>query len=181
MVAAETTRMPMVFSNAKGSDHPIIFVNQAFLTLTAFDENELLGKPFESLLEPGTDPEALTEIGTAFAGGRGLETQVRCRCKDHGPVWVTVFVTAVRDRDGRTVQHFASFVDISRDKEVESRLRIHLEQLEYRGEMMLASVKAIAVQLLQSAVGQQGVEDFERRVQALKVASQPDCVEPRVA
>lgn len=33
IVAAETTRMPMLFADAKGPGHPIIFANDAFLSL----------------------------------------------------------------------------------------------------------------------------------------------------
>ena len=44
VVAAETTRMPMVFSNTKARDNPIVFVNQAFLDLTGYDEQEVLGQ-----------------------------------------------------------------------------------------------------------------------------------------
>ena len=50
VVAAETTRMPMVFSNAKVQDNPIVFVNQAFLDLTGYGEQEVLGQKFDFLI-----------------------------------------------------------------------------------------------------------------------------------
>ena len=36
VVAAETTRMPMVFTDSDKPDHPIIFANSAFLKLTGY-------------------------------------------------------------------------------------------------------------------------------------------------
>ncbi len=129
VVAAETTRMPMVFTNAKASGHPIIFANQAFLTLTGYDEHEVLGQGFDFMMERGADPGALAEIQTAFAGGRDLETQVRCRRKDGSVLWVTVFISPVRDEGGAVVQHFASFVDITRHKEEGERLQSLLESI----------------------------------------------------
>lgn len=129
VVAAETTRMPMAFTNAKASGHPIIFANQAFLTLTGYEEHEVLGQGFNFLMERGADPGALAEIQTAFEGGRDLETQVRCRRKNGSVFWVTIFISPVRDEGGTVVQHFASFVDITRHKEEEDRLRSVLSSI----------------------------------------------------
>ena len=41
--AAETTRMPMVFTDAGAPHHPIIFANDAFLSLTGYGREEVLG------------------------------------------------------------------------------------------------------------------------------------------
>ena len=123
VTAADTTRMPMVFTDAKVSDHPIIYANQAFLTLTGYDEHEVMGQSFDFLMKRGTDPEMLAEIQTSFEGGRGLEPLVRYWCKDGSAVWLLVFITPVRDKDGGIEQHFASFVNITRQKDEEDRLR----------------------------------------------------------
>lgn len=50
VVAAETTRMPMVFTNALAPGHSIVFANQAFLTLTGYDEHEVLGQSFDFMM-----------------------------------------------------------------------------------------------------------------------------------
>lgn len=123
VTAADTTRMPMVFTDAKAPDHPIIYVNQAFLTLTGYDEHEVMGQSFDFLMKRGTDPEMLAEIQTSFEGGRDLEPLVRYRCKDGSAVWLLVFITPVRNKDGDVEQHFSSFVNITRQKEEEDRLK----------------------------------------------------------
>ncbi len=61
VTAADTTRMPMMFTDAKASNNPIIYVNQAFLNLTGYDEHEIMGQSFDFLMERGTDPEMLDE------------------------------------------------------------------------------------------------------------------------
>ncbi len=123
VTAADTTRMPMMFTNAKAPDHPIVYVNQAFLTLTGYAEHEVMGQGFDFLMKRGTDPEMLREIQTSFEGARELEPLVRYRCKDGKMVWLLVFITPVRNKDGDVEQHFSSFVDITRQKEEEDRLR----------------------------------------------------------
>ena len=167
VVAAETTRMPMVFTDAKASDNPVIFVNQAFLALTGYDEHEVMGQSFDFLMERGTDPEALAELETAFKGGRGLETQMRCRRKDDSLIWVTVFISPVRDETGDVVQHFASFVDVSRHQAEEDRLRFLLDELNHRTQNTLATVLAIAKQTLRSAPDEAAVDVFLGRILAL--------------
>ncbi len=167
VVAAETTRMPMVFSNAKAPDNPIAFVNQAFLDLTGYDEQEVLGQKFGFLILQGTDPEALTEIRTAFEGGRDLETPVRFRRKDGGAIWVSIFISPVRDDAGAVVQHFASFVDVTRHKREEERLRFLLDELNHRTQNTLATVLAIAGQTLRGMAEERTIDAFEGRILAL--------------
>jgi PAS domain-containing protein len=47
VVAAETTRMAMVFTDATEPDNPIIFANDSFLSLTGYEREEVLGKSFK--------------------------------------------------------------------------------------------------------------------------------------
>jgi PAS domain S-box-containing protein len=49
VVAAETTRMAMVFTDAKEPGNPIIFANDSFLSLTGYDQEEVLGQSFNFL------------------------------------------------------------------------------------------------------------------------------------
>ena len=44
VVAADTTRMRMVFTDATEPDNPIIFANDSFLSLTGYDREEVLGQ-----------------------------------------------------------------------------------------------------------------------------------------
>ena len=59
VVAAETTRMAMVFTDAKEPDNPLIFANDSFLSLTGHDREEVLGQSFNFLMAQGADPKAL--------------------------------------------------------------------------------------------------------------------------
>ena len=123
VTAADATRMPMMFTDGKAPDHAIIYVNQAFLNLTGYDEHEVMGRSFDFLMEHSTDPEMLLEIQSSFEGGRDLEPMVRFRCKSGSAVWLMLFITPVRNREGKIEQHFASFVNVTRNKEEKDRLR----------------------------------------------------------
>ena len=69
VVAAETTRMAMVFTDAKEADNPIIFANDSFLKLTGYARDELLAKPFNFLLASPSSDETLGEIKSCFEPG----------------------------------------------------------------------------------------------------------------
>ena len=62
VVAAERTRMAMVFADAKRPDNPIIFANDSFLSLTGYDRKEVLGKSFNFLMAHIADADALARI-----------------------------------------------------------------------------------------------------------------------
>ena len=47
VVAAETTRMPMVFTDAKEPGNPIIFANDSFLSLTGYAAIGAAGEEFQ--------------------------------------------------------------------------------------------------------------------------------------
>ena len=132
VTAAEATRMPMMFTSAKPSGHPIIFVNQAFLNLTGYEEHEVMGQSFFALLERSTDPEMLTEIQTAFKGGRDLESLVRYQVRDGRSLWVTTNIAPVRNAEGAVVQYFASFINVTSQKEEEDRLKLFIRRLNER-------------------------------------------------
>jgi PAS domain-containing protein len=80
VVAAETTRMAMVFTDATEPDNPIIFANDSFLSLTGYGREEVLGKSFNFLMAHGADAEALASIRAEFEGssaGRRFSTAAR--------------------------------------------------------------------------------------------------------
>jgi PAS domain-containing protein len=74
VVAAETTRMAMVFTDAKEPDNPIIFANDSFLSLTGYGREEVLGKSFNFLMAHGADAEALARIKAEFEGSSNSGT-----------------------------------------------------------------------------------------------------------
>src|ERR1700722_15456253 len=77
VVAAETTRMPMVFTDAKEPHHPLIFANSSFLSLPGYDRGEVLGQSFDILLASPADPEALAQVAAALAASSKSDFEIR--------------------------------------------------------------------------------------------------------
>jgi PAS domain S-box-containing protein len=170
VVAAETTRMAMVFTDAKEANHPLIFANDSFLSLAGYDREEVLGQSFDFLMGHPTDPEELARVEAAFAGSSESEFEICFRRQAGSMLWAAVFISPILDKTGDVVQHFASFVDLSEHKQEEDRLRFLLGELNHRTQNTLATVQAIAVQTLRGAANKEVVDAFEGRILALSKA-----------
>jgi PAS domain S-box-containing protein len=167
VVAAETTRMAMVFTDAKEPNHPLIFANDSFLSLTGYDREALLGQDFDFLLATAAHPEARAQAEVAFAGTSERDFEIRFRRKDDSIFAAAVFISPVRDKTGDVAQHFVSLVDLTRHMQEEERLRFLLDELNHRTQNSLATVQAIAVQTLRGAADKDVVDAFEGRILAL--------------
>jgi two-component system sensor kinase FixL len=113
VVAAQATRMAIVFTNARGSGHPIIFANDSFLSLVGYDREEVLSRDFGFLLSGTSDPGAEARIEAGFKCDAEGPVEVGCRRKDGRTFPAAVYISPVRDECGVVVQHFLSFVDLT--------------------------------------------------------------------
>ena len=168
VVAAQETRMPMVFMDAKEPGNPIIFANDSFLLLTGYERDEVLGRSFNFLLAQGTDPKALALIQAAFDGRDDHNSEVRGRRKDKSEYWAALFISPVKDGNGDIVQHFASFIDLTRHKDEQAQSRMLIEELNHRVKNTLATVQSIVAQALRHAAEPEVIrESIESRLFAL--------------
>ena len=70
--AVRVTRMPMIVTDATLPGNPIIFANRAFIELSGYTEEELLGQDPHFMNGADTDPDSIRQYRTAIeAGGRG--------------------------------------------------------------------------------------------------------------
>ncbi|MHA6732133.1 HWE histidine kinase domain-containing protein [Devosia sp. A369] len=146
VVAAEETRMAMAFTDAKEPGHPIIFANDAFLALTGYTRDEVLGQDFSFLVERGADAAALTKIESEFKGHSEGGAEIQYRRKDGSAFWAAVFISPVRDEEEEIVQYFASFVDVTRHKQEQTESKMLIDELNHRVKNTLATVQSIVWQ-----------------------------------
>ena len=168
VIAAQETRMPMVFMDAKAADNPIIFANDSFLSLTGYARDEVLGHSFNFLMAQGTDPRALALVEAAFELSDDHSSEVRYRRKDGSEFWAALFISPVRDGSGDVVQHFASFIDLTLHKEEQAQSRMLIEELNHRVKNTLSTVQSIVSQALRNASDPEAIrESIESRLFAL--------------
>jgi PAS domain S-box-containing protein len=168
VVAAETTRMAMVFADAKRPNNPIIFANDSFLSLTGYDRKEVLGKCFNFLMADAANADTLARIRCEFEGGSDCGAEVRYRRRDGSMFWAALFVSPVRDKTGDIVQYFASFANLTKHKEEQAQSRMLIDELNHRVKNMLATVQSIVRQASRTNSDPKAIQDFiESRLLAL--------------
>jgi PAS domain S-box-containing protein len=168
VVAAEETRMPMVFMDATAAGNPIIFANDSFLSLTGYKRAEVLGQSFNFLMAQGADAKALASVKAAFAVCDDHSSEVRYRRKDGSEFWAAIFISPVRDASGSVVQHFASFIDLTRHKEEQAQSRMLIDELNHRVKNTLTTVQSIVAQTMRSTSDPKAIrESIESRLHAL--------------
>ena len=168
VVAAEETRMPMVFTDAKEPGNPIIFANDSFLKLTKYPRDEVLGQSFNFLMARGTDKAALAMIEGEFEGDSHSGSEICYRRKDGSEFWASIFISPVRDESGAVVQHFASFADLTKHKAEQAQSRMLIGELNHRVKNTLATVQSIVSQALRNATDPAAIrEAIESRLFAL--------------
>jgi len=121
--AVQATRMPMVVADARQPDMPLVFANQAFLEMTGYDTEEILGRNCRFLQGPDTDRSTVSLIGEAIRSERELTVELLNYRKDGSTFWNALFLTPVRGDDGTLLYYFSSQLDVSRRRDAESALR----------------------------------------------------------
>lgn len=167
VVAAETTRMPMIFTDAKAARNPIIFVNNSFLALTGYARDDILAQEFNFLLAQDTEYGALADIAAAF-GGDDVDQEVRFRRKNESNFWAALFVSPVHDSEGNVVEHFVSLVDMSKHKDEQAQCKLLIDELNHRVKNTLSTVQSIIFQTVRRQSDPQVIRDsIESRIFSL--------------
>lgn len=146
VIAAETTRMPMVFTDALGADNPIIFANDAFLKLTGYNRDEVLAQPFAFLLASPDNDGTLATIESCFEDCADNSPEIHYRRKGGSEFWASLFVNPVKDDDGKIVHHFISLADTTRFKTAQQNASMLIDELNHRVKNTLATVQSIVTQ-----------------------------------
>ncbi|MGP4806240.1 PAS domain-containing protein [Agrobacterium cavarae] len=130
--AFKATRMPMIVTDPKQDDNPIIFCNAAFQRLTGYSNDELLGKNCRLLQGPATSRTTVDRIREAVSAGKDISVDILNYRKDGSTFWNALFVSPVRDDDGSIVYFFASQLDFTniKSKEAELAAARHLAEAE---------------------------------------------------
>ncbi|MGK9067390.1 histidine kinase famiy protein [Stutzerimonas chloritidismutans] len=132
--AVETTRMPMIVTDPNRDDNPIIFANRAFLEMTGYDSEELVGHNCRFLQGPETDRAVVAQVREAVAERREVSVELINYRKDGSTFWNALFISPVYNDAGELIYFFASQLDVSRRRDAEEALR-QAQKMEALGQL----------------------------------------------
>ncbi|TFZ34277.1 PAS domain-containing protein [Pseudomonas syringae] len=132
--AVETTRMPMIVTDPNLPDNPIIFANNAFVNMTGYESEEIVGSNCRFLQGPETDRSIIAQVRAAIAARQEISVEVVNYKKDGSTFWNALFISPVYNDSGELIYFFASQLDVSRRRDAEDKLR-QAQKMEALGQL----------------------------------------------
>ena len=117
--AVRATRMAMVITNPRKTDNPIVFANKAFLHLTGYAQEEVIGRNCRFLQGRDTDASAVRTIREAVDARRDVAVDLLNYRKDGTSFWNALYLSPVTSASGEVQFFFASQLDITDRVEVQ--------------------------------------------------------------
>lgn len=145
-IALERTRMPMVVSDPRQPDNPLVMVNSAFLEQTGYAAGEVIGRNCRFLQGPDTDPHAVDQIRSCLSLGKSVDIELLNYRRDGEPFWNRLYVSPIHDERGELLYYFASQIDITesrRTRDLERAEHALLLEVDHRAKNALALVQGI--------------------------------------
>ncbi|WP_114970439.1 EAL domain-containing protein [Rhodoferax ferrireducens] len=125
--ALDKVQEGVVLGNIKGE---LAYVNDAFVELTGYSREELLGKSFKNtLLGPDVQPAIAELTHASLDAGQPFQAQILSYRKNGAPYWNELSITPVVDERGVLVEYFGVQRDITAQKDLAQALKKSQEQL----------------------------------------------------
>ena len=111
----------IVIADARLPDQPLVYANEAFLRLTGYTEDEVLGRNCRLLQGPHTDPAAVRPLARQLLAGREVRTVVLNYRRDGTPFWNDLSISPVHDEGGEVTHFVGNQEDVTERVERERR------------------------------------------------------------
>ena len=117
VAAVRATRMPMIITNPRLPDNPVVFANDAFCRLSGYPREEILGRNCRFLQGPDSDRETVAKIRDAVDRAEPIEIDVLNYRKNGETFWNRLLLAPVYDAEQQLAYFFASQVDVTIERE----------------------------------------------------------------
>ena len=149
---------PNAYFSISAVDGSILRCNSAALRLLGYDRETIIGmKAFDLYADTPHGLSKAKEVFESFKAGESIkDVELHMKHKDGWPIWISLSVEPVRDRDGKIVESRSMVIDISERKRAEVALE--------RRNRELSSLNAIATTISQSLEPDKVLADTLRTV-----------------
>jgi PAS domain S-box-containing protein len=123
LVALERTRMPIVITDPKAPDGPIVLANQAFFDLTGYGIDEVIGRNCRFLQGPETAESDVVALREGLASHQDVSLELLNYRKDGSTFWNQLVISPIFDEAGELLYYFASQKDVTARRQAEEAER----------------------------------------------------------
>jgi two-component system, NtrC family, sensor kinase len=151
--AMAATSTGIAIADATNPEHPIIYCNPAFESMSGYQRDEIIGKNCRFLQGIDTDPAAVKIIRQALQSESECKVILKNYRKDGTPFWNALSISPVRDRAGK-LTHFVGvqrdFTDRKKSEEALRKSETQSREQAAKLEAALKQLKDTHSQLVQS-------------------------------
>lgn len=150
--------MPIVLTDARRDDNPIVFGNDAFAQLSGYPSEETVGRNCRFLQGAGTDRAAVDRIGKALGDGEPVALDLLNYRKDGTAFWNALHICPIQSKNGDIRFFFASQLDGTAHVEAQQEIDRQRAALDHAaGAERLEIQKLVESKVSMLAVIDQGV------------------------
>ncbi|KAH8066082.1 phosphorelay sensor kinase [Aureococcus anophagefferens] len=111
--SSRTRRRPSSWTNPELPDNPIVWTSEAFLQMTGYDRDDVIGRNCRFLQGPRTDPRQVSVIRDAAYKEHEASVTILNYRKDGTTFWNRFFVAPLRDAEGKVTFFVGVQTDVS--------------------------------------------------------------------
>lgn len=119
-------------TDAKGR---VVYANDAFVEVSGFEREELIGQPHNIVRHPDVPPEVFRDLWNTIQAGRPWSGVIKNRRKDGDHYWVRAHVNAIRGGGYHSVRFAATPEEIADAERLYERLKTDSSVALYGGRL----------------------------------------------
>lgn len=150
--AVESARNGIVLTDPSLEDNPIIYANPAFIELTGYDMDEIIGKNCRFLQGEDIHQENIANIKSAIAKGESITTIIRNYKKSGGLFYNELTISPVYDDNGVLVNFIGVQNDVTARMELEKRISDFYSMISHELRTPVSSINASLLALEDGSV-----------------------------
>lgn len=151
--AISCARNGVIITDPRLEDNPIIYVNPAFISLTGYSFDEIVGKNCRFLQNDDRKQEACNDIRIAIEQAEPITRILRNYRKNGTMFWNELTISPVRDRDGLLIAFVGIQNDVSARIEAEKRVSEFYSVVSHELRTPLTSMRVSLSLLEDGSIG----------------------------
>jgi len=168
--AMAQTRMAISLADPNVEDMPLVFVNNAFVNLTGYREEELLGRNCRFLQGPETDMRVVRKVREALAREDVIVVELLNYRKDGSTFWNALHLGPIYNEAGDLIYYFGSqwnVSDVHAARADEKHARIMARELSHRMKNMFSVIGGLVTVAGRTRGIQNEAAEINDRIRAL--------------
>ncbi|MCF6251675.1 MAG: PAS domain S-box protein [Methylococcaceae bacterium] len=130
--AMDSSNNGIIITDVKDQDYAIIYTNQAFVRMTGYTMDELLGRNPRFLQGDDNKQPGIVDLRAAITNNRNVYTVIRNYRKDGSLFWNEVYVSPVYNKQHKITHYIGVQNDVTR--------RVEMDQLIWNKEAKMRAI-----------------------------------------